>query len=65
MQRSIYAGDTMVGEGRVVRRYIDDAGGRVRYLVDLELAVKNQDDELCCPASVTLELPVREPREPR
>jgi acyl dehydratase len=64
MQRSIYAGDTMVGEGRVVRRYTDEAGARVRHLVDLELTVKNQDGELCCPATVTLELPVRESREP-
>jgi hypothetical protein len=64
MRRSIYAGDTMVGEGRVVRRYIDDATSRVRHLVDLELTVKNQAGELCCPATVTLELPVREPREP-
>jgi hypothetical protein len=43
MQRSIYAGDTMVGEGRVVRSYTDEAGARVRHLVDLELTVKNQD----------------------
>jgi acyl dehydratase len=64
MRRSIYAGDTMVGEGRVARRYTDEAGARVRHLVDLELTVKNQDGELCCPATVTLELPVREPREP-
>jgi hypothetical protein len=64
MQRAIYAGDTMVGEGRVARRYIDDAGARVRHLVDLELTVKNQRGELCCPATVTLELPARGPREP-
>ena len=46
MQRSIYAGDTMVGEGRVVRRYTDEAGARVRHLVDLELTVKNQDGQV-------------------
>jgi acyl dehydratase len=60
MQRSIFAGDTMVGEGRVVDKRTDSAGDRVRYLVDLELTVKNQDSDLCCPASVTLELPSRE-----
>jgi hypothetical protein len=54
----------MVGEGRVVRRYTDDAGPRVRHLVDLELTVKNQRGELCCPASVTLELPARGPQGP-
>lgn len=64
MQRSIYAGDTMVGEGRVVRRYTDDTGPRVRHLVDLELTVKNQRGELCCPATVTLELPALGPQEP-
>jgi hypothetical protein len=44
----------------VVRRFTDDAGARVRHLVDLEVTVKNQHGELCCPATVTLELPVRE-----
>jgi hypothetical protein len=33
--------------------------------VDLELTVRNQDGEVCCPATVTLELPLRAPREPR
>ena len=28
----------------------------MRYLVDLEIAIYNQHDELCCPAEVTLEL---------
>jgi acyl dehydratase len=40
---SFYAGDSMVGRGRL------------RQLVDLEIAVYNQRDELCCPAEVTLE----------
>ena len=53
MQRSIYAGDTMYGEGRVTRRHVDDQG---RHLVDVELEVGNQDG-LVCPASVTIELP--------
>lgn len=61
LQRSIFAGDTMVGEGRVLDKRTDAAGdgGRVRHLVDLEITVKNQHGDLCCPAGVTLELPSR------
>lgn len=62
MRQSIFAGDTMVGEGRVTRRYTDDSTGRVRHLVDLEMTVSNQHGEVCCPASVTLELPARDGR---
>ncbi|MGV0853455.1 MaoC family dehydratase [Mycolicibacterium phlei] len=47
---SIYAGDTMVGRGRVL-------GKRSDCLVDLEITVFNQRGELCCPAEVTLQLP--------
>lgn len=46
---SIYAGDSMVGRGRVVAK-------REPRLVDLEITVSNQRGELCCPAEVTLEL---------
>jgi acyl dehydratase len=49
---SIYAGDSMVGRGRVVGKRCDHS----RYLVDLEIAIYNQRDELCCPAEVTLDL---------
>ncbi|MCT7662033.1 MaoC/PaaZ C-terminal domain-containing protein [Mycobacterium deserti] len=49
---SIYAGDSMVGRGRVVDKRCDSA----RHLVDLEIAVFNQRDELCCPAQLTLEV---------
>jgi acyl dehydratase len=54
---SIYAGDSMVGRGRVVDKRVDTAGDTPRFLVDVEIAVFNQRDELCCPAEVTLELP--------
>ena len=47
---SIYAGDTMVGRGRVVAK---PAPG----LVDLQIEVVNQRDELCCPVELTLRLP--------
>lgn len=57
---SIYAGDSMVGRGRVVAKRIEPAGDAAvdtaRRLVDLEITVSNQRDELCCPAEVTLEL---------
>ncbi|MFG1934732.1 MaoC/PaaZ C-terminal domain-containing protein [Mycobacterium sp. NPDC048908] len=53
---SIYAGDSMVARGRVVGKRIDTAGESPRLLVDLEIAVFNQRDELCCPAEVTVEI---------
>jgi acyl dehydratase len=49
---SIYAGDSMVGRGRVVDKRRENS----RDLVDLEIAVYNQRGELCCPAEVTVEL---------
>jgi acyl dehydratase len=49
---SIYAGDSMVGRGRVIGKRRETS----RQLVDLEIAIYNQRDELCCPAEVTLEL---------
>ncbi|WP_102142024.1 MaoC/PaaZ C-terminal domain-containing protein [Mycobacterium hubeiense] len=48
---SIYAGDSMVGRGRVVGKRREKS-----RLVDLEIGVYNQRDELCCPAEVTVEL---------
>jgi acyl dehydratase len=56
MVGSVYAGDSMVGRGRVVDKRCEKAGDTVRRLVDLEIAIFNQRDELCCPAHVTLEL---------
>ncbi len=53
---SIYAGDSMVGRGRAVNKRVDTTGGNARHLVDLEIAVYNQRDELCCPAEVTIEM---------
>jgi hypothetical protein len=49
---SIYAGDTMVGRGRVIGKRRESTC----HLVDLEIAIYNQRDELCCPAVVTIEL---------
>lgn len=53
---SMYAGDSMVGRGRVVDKRCDTTAGTPRYLVDLEITVVNQRGELCCPAQVTLDL---------
>ena len=55
MQHSIYAGDTMIGEGRVTAKRVDGA----RHLVDIDLVVSNQDGVVCCPAFVTAALPTR------
>jgi acyl dehydratase len=49
---SIYAGDSMVGRGRVVDKR-REAG---HCLVDLEISVYNQRGDLCCPAEVTVEM---------
>jgi acyl dehydratase len=54
---SVYAGDSMVGRGRVVGKRIEAVGDSDRHLVDLAIAIFNQRDELCCPAEVTMELP--------
>jgi acyl dehydratase len=53
---SIYAGDSMVGRGRVIDKRRENSGAAARYLVDLEIAIYNQNDELCCPAEVTLDI---------
>jgi acyl dehydratase len=58
LQGSIYAGDSMVGRGRVIDKRQETSGATPRYLVDLEIAIYNQRDELCCPAEVTLDLSI-------
>ncbi len=54
---SIYAGDTMIGRGRAVAKRCDTTVNPARYLVDLQIEVRNQHDVLCCPVEVTLQLP--------
>jgi acyl dehydratase len=54
---SIYAGDTMVGRGRIVAKRCDDTVDPPRYLVDVQVAVTNQRGELCCPVELTLQVP--------
>lgn len=53
----IYAGDTMVGSGRVVAKRCDTSVDPPRYLLDLQLEVTNQRGELCCPVELTLQVP--------
>jgi len=53
---SFYAGDSMVGRGRVVDKRRDSSGENPSHLVDLEIDVFNQRDELCCPAKLTIGL---------
>jgi acyl dehydratase len=59
LRRSIYAGDTMVGHGHVVRKHTaaTTPTGETRHLVDLDLTIHNQHAHLCVPATVTLQLP--------
>jgi len=52
MRSSIYAGDSMTGEGKVEKCYSEDG----RNLVDLSIVISTQDGP-CVPASVTIELP--------
>jgi hypothetical protein len=40
----------------VIDKRRENSGAAPRYLVDLEVAIYNQRDELCCPAEVTLDL---------
>ena len=56
-QMSIYAGDTMVGSGRVLDTRREESGQVVRYLVDLELTVGNQHGTRCASVLATVALP--------
>lgn len=53
MRASIYAGDTMSGEGQVEKCYEDEAG---RTLVDISLTISTEEGPRV-PASLTLEIP--------
>ena len=53
---SIYAGDTMIGRGKVIAKRCNTSGSKPQYFVDLEITVSNQRGELCCPAEITLEV---------
>lgn len=55
MRGSVYAGDTMYGEGKVTKKYVDDIG---RNLVDVEMVIGNQDGPQC-PVSVTVMIPTK------
>ena len=54
---SIYAGDTMVGRGRVVAKRCATTVDAPRYLLDVQIEVTTQRGELCCPVELTLQLP--------
>ena len=53
---SIYAGDTMVGRGRIVDKRCDTSVDPPRYLLDLQVEVTNQRGELCCPVELTVQV---------
>lgn len=56
MRRSIYAGDTLQGEGTVEKCYEEDG----RHLVDVRINISTTSG-LCVPAALTLELPAAGP----
>ena len=56
MRSSIYAGDTIRGEGTVEKCYEDDG----RHLLDVRINIST-DSGLCVPAVLTLELPADRP----
>ena len=58
LRRSIYAGDSMVGDGHVVRKFVDEQAGLHRHLVELAINVSNQRGDLCVPSTVIVELPL-------
>lgn len=53
----LYAGDTMIGRGRVVAKRRDPSVVPPRCLVDIEIEVTNQHGALCCPVRLTLQMP--------
>jgi MaoC like domain len=54
LRNPVYAGDTMVAEGRVTRRW-SEPGPEVSQLVEVAIDVTNQRGEPCCTASVILQ----------
>lgn len=54
---SIYAGDTMIGRARAVRKRCETSTEPPRYLIDIEIKVVNQHGALCCPVELTLQMP--------
>jgi acyl dehydratase len=55
----LYAGDSMVGEGLVTRRWGEEEEGRPHHFVDIEASVTNQSGGSCASAAVTVALPSR------
>lgn len=56
---SVYAGDTMMGRGRVVDKRVEERSGHRHYLIDLEALVENQHSQRCASANLTIALPSR------
>lgn len=54
---SVYAGDTLVGTGRVLATRREDRQGSLRCLVDIELVIENQHGTRCASAAITAALP--------
>lgn len=56
MQRSIYAGDTVFGEGHVTKVHKDGDG---RHLIDVEVMISTQKGP-CAPVSATIVVPSKD-----
>ena len=56
LRHPIYAGDTITATGRVVDKDLTEPQDALplRGVVELDVAVQNQHDVLCCEARVTL-----------
>jgi acyl dehydratase len=50
----VHPNDTIIGGGRVIGKRIVDGN---RHVVDLEVVVRNQRGDVCCPAELSIVLP--------
>ncbi len=57
LHQPLYAGDTLVGTGSVTAKHHEEGDGRVRYLIDADVSVANQDGANCASASITAAVP--------
>jgi acyl dehydratase len=59
LHRPLYAGDTLIGTGSVTAKHREEADGRVRYLIDADVSVTNQEGANCASGSITAAVPSR------
>ncbi|MEO8692994.1 MAG: hypothetical protein ABI658_05725 [Acidimicrobiales bacterium] len=59
MAESLCAGDELRFEGRVTKKWMDDARGYDRALIEVDLKIRNDADKPCVLATSVYELPRR------